>query len=108
MWLDDYEMSLWEKQGEKDYQEQQELKEKNQPKEALPGTVMPFSIWKVRQFQQDFCSLGDLFVTNTVYKGEPSFKHAVFKAVKPGALIQPVKFHEEFRSTSIPGDSDSG
>lgn len=108
MWLDDYELDLWEKQGEKDYQEQQALKEKNQPKEALPGTVMPFSIWKVRQFQQDFCSLGDLFVTNTVYKGEPSFKHAVFKAVKSGALIKPVKFHEEFRSTSLGGDSDSG
>ena len=65
---------------------------------AFPGTSMPYSFWKVRIFQHDFCSVGDIFVRKVTPNGEPSLKHVVLKEIKEGALARPAGFNLEFSS----------
>ena len=68
------------------------------PSNAFPGTKMPYSFWKVRIFQHDFCSVGDIFAGKVTPNGEPSLKHVVLKEVKSGALARPDGFNLEFSS----------
>ena len=65
---------------------------------SFPRTTMPYSFWKVRTFQHDFCSIGDIFVRKVTPRGEPSLKHVVLKEIKEGALAMPDGFNLAFSS----------
>ena len=50
---------------------------------------MPLSIYRVRQFQMDFCSPGDIAVTSLPGDNQPMLKHVLLKSVKDGSLAMP-------------------
>ena len=60
---------------------------------------LPLSIWRVRQFQMDYYSVGDLAVTSLVGNSQPMLKHLVLQWNKAGALDLP-KSAELIQETS--------